>query len=204
MTTASRLVPGQEAAATRVLAAAFQADPMMVHLMPDPDRRRATLPRFLGSVLRYCARYGEVWTTTGTTGVACWLPPGRTDVPPLRMLRTGVATSVLRLGPAGLGRFGRLVSAMERDHHAQMPSSHWYLWLLATDPAHVRTGVGGAVLAPVLRRADAIGVPAYLDTHREANLQFYARHGFEPVAGEVVDGLRYWGLRREPGATRRA
>ena len=53
-------------------------------------------------------------------------------------------------------------------------------------------------MRPVLARADAAGHPVYLETHREANVRFYGRHGFEMVGDDVVDGLRVWGLRRLP------
>lgn len=171
---------------------------MMVHLMPDASHRRRTLPHFLGSVQRYCLRYGSVHTTPDLAGVACWLPPGRTNVALPRVLRSGMATAALRLRLTGLGRMRALTSAMERDHHAAMTEPHWYLWLLGSEPTRARKGVGSRLLAPVLAEADATATPAYLDTHSAVNLGFYARHGFEPAVERVVDGLRYWGLRRDP------
>lgn len=196
------LPPEEAGAGAAVLARAFQSDPMMVHLEPDDDRRRRLLPRFLGSCQSYCLRWGEVTTTHDWAGVAAWLPPGSTDTTPGRMLRSGMVLAMLRLQPVGLRRLLRLVQAMEANHHRLMPELHWYLWLLGTDPARFRTGVGSALLAPHLARADAEGRGCYLDTHAEANLAFYARHGFETAAEQVVDGLRYWGLRRparQPG-----
>ena len=201
MHTAIPLPSGVADETAEVLARAFQDDPMMAYLMPDPDRRRTLLPRFLGGVQRYCVRYGEVFTTAGLDGVACWLPPGATEVTPRRLLRTRVVFDVLRLGPDGLNRFRHLIPAMERSHHSAMRTPHWYLWLLGAEPSRSRRGVGSALLAPALRRADEAGVPAYLETHNERNLAFYGRHGFAPVAEEVVNGVRYWGLRRPPHAT---
>lgn len=182
--------------ATGVLARAFQDDPMMSYLIPNPERRRQVLPRFLGSVQTYCLRYGEATVTADLGGVACWLPPGGTDVKPLRMLRSGVATVVPRLGPGGLTRFAKLIPVMEKAHHAVMPAPHWYLSLLATEPDRRSQGVGGALLAPALERADSAGLPVYLETHQEANISFYGRYGFQPVVNEVANGLRFWGLRR--------
>ena len=50
----------------------------------------------------------------------------------------------------------------------------------------------------MLARADDELVPCYLETHSETNLRFYAGHGFAPHVEDVVDGVRYWGLRRSP------
>lgn len=169
---------------------------MMVHLIPSAERRRRLLPKFLGSCQSYCLRYGEVQTEE-LHATAAWLPPGTTATLG-RMLRSGMITSSLALGPAGMRRMLRLTSAMDREHHRQAPDPHWYLWLLATEPAHVGRGAAGRVLAPTLARADTKGMPVYLDTHNERNLAFYARHGFEPVAEDKVDGCRFWGLLRQP------
>lgn len=196
MTPVVQLSAADARPAARVLARAFQDYPMMAHLVPDPQRRAKLLPRFLGSVQRYCARYGEVAVTADLGGVACWLPPRRTEVTPQRMLRTGMVTTVPRLGARGMARFARLIPVMERTHHAAMPEPHWYLWLLATEPARRSQGIGGTLLAPTLTRADRAGLPVYLETHSEATLGFYGRYGFEPVVDEVANGLRFWGLRR--------
>jgi len=184
--------------AARVLARAFDNDPFMMYIFPSTWWRRRVLPVFLGGVLRYCHRYGEVWTTPDVAGVACWLPPGQVGVTPTRALRTGIASVMPLMGRGGLLRFSRLVPAMEQAHFEQMGDPHWYLWLLGTEPSRVRHGVAGAVLGPVLRRADEAAVSAYLNTHLEANLSFYRRHGFESVGDQTVDGLRVWGLRRDP------
>ncbi|RJK96423.1 GNAT family N-acetyltransferase [Vallicoccus soli] len=188
----------RRAAAAAVLAAAFRDDPMMVHLVPDPERRRRRLPGVLGSIQDCCLRYGEVSTTPEVGGVACWLPPGETEVGALRMLRSGMALQTLRLGARAVRGTAAVVGAMERERHRAVTGPHWYLWLLGTDPGRRRQGVGAALLAPVLARADAAGTPVYLDTHLQRNLAFYARHGFGPVSKQQVDGLRCWGLLRPP------
>ena len=58
---------------------------------------------------------------------------------------------------------------------------------------------GTAVLAPVLERADTEGLPAYLETQKEENLAYYARHRFELVQKIDIEGCPpIWTLRREP------
>lgn len=196
MTSAVPLATTDDARATAVLARAFEHYPLMVYLTPDGRRRRRVLPRTLGSIVRYCSRYGSVTTTPDVTAVAAWLPPGQTNTTVSRMARAGILTSAVGLGPAGLRRMATIVPAMERGRHALQPSPHWYLWLLGTEPSLAGTGLGGALLEPGLARADTDGVDCYLDTHDPRTLRFYARHGFEPVIEELTDGLRWWGLRR--------
>jgi hypothetical protein len=52
----------------------------------------------------------------------------------------------------------------------------------------------------VTARHDAAGVPTYLDTTRERNLHFYARHGFAVAhAGSFPGGgCPFWTLVRPP------
>jgi ribosomal protein S18 acetylase RimI-like enzyme len=79
--------------------------------------------------------------------------------------------------------------------------AHWYLGVLATDPARQRTGLARAVTAPMLAAADRVRLPAYLETATETNVAIYRRLGFE-VEREVDlpdGGPRCWLMRREPG-----
>ena len=192
------LAPADTRRAAAVLARAFQDDPMMAFLAPDPDRRARLLPGMLGAGLRDCLDQGRVTTTTDLAGVACWLRPGRTDPGPVRMLRTGILVRSLPLGVGGLRRLLGLAGEMKAGHHRVMADPHWYLLQLGTEPDRVGQGVGGAVLAPVLAEADRAGQACYLETHNERNLTFYARHGFEPAVADQYAGLRFWGLRRDP------
>lgn len=192
------LAPADAARTAAVLARAFQDDPMMTFLQPDAARRARVLPGMLGGIQAYTLAHGRVTTMPDLAGVACWLPPGGTDVTPGRVFRAGMVTGLLRLGPAGVRRAAGLIPAMDREHHRVMTEPHWFLWLLGTEPARAGQGIGSALLAPTLAEADRAGRPCFLDTHKERNLAFYARHGFEPVVDQVHAGLRFWGLRRDP------
>ncbi len=83
---------------------------------------------------------------------------------------------------------------------ARHPTSpHMYLAVLGTDPSAQGRGIGSALLAPVLRQCDEDGVPAYLESSKERNVAFYARHGFR-VREELPlpRGPRMWLMWREP------
>jgi GNAT superfamily N-acetyltransferase len=90
-------------------------------------------------------------------------------------------------------------AGLERHHPVRPP--HWYLAVLGAEPASQGKGLGSAVLAPVLEQCDADGVGAYLESSKERNIDFYARHGFR-VSEELrlggARGPRLWGMWREP------
>ena len=180
------------------LARAFDDDPVMRWLLPS-DRARA---RQLRTIFRLELRYlhlpnDQVYTTSEVSGGALWAPPHAWRMPPARLARA-LPRLVLTLGlrlPAAM----RSLSAIERLHPSE---PHWYLALLGTEPAWQGKGVGSALLAPVLDRCDRDGVPAYLESSKQSNIAFYARHGFE-VTGTVDlpgGGPRMWPMWREPRA----
>ena len=70
---------------------------------------------------------------------------------------------------------------------------------LGVEPDRQGQGIGSALIQPVLGRADAEGLPCYLETTKERNVTFYRRHGFDVVAeGDLPDlGPPFWTMRRE-------
>ncbi len=195
-----RLEESQRDRAVVVLARAFQHDPMTAYLIPNEVRRASTAPWFLGSALRYCLFYGEVYTTPDVEGVACWLPPGETKVTIGRMLCTGGLAAPLKLRPSEFARLLALTKHLDAEHERNAPDPHWYLNILGVEPLSRGRGVGRELLRPVLERADAAGQPCYLETQSEQNVGVYEKVGFRVASEGGVPGrrLRVWTMRREP------
>lgn len=85
----------------------------------------------------------------------------------------------------------------ERRHPATPP--HWYLVWLGTDPSDQGKGLGSAVLRPVLEHCDTEGVAAYVESSKERNIAFYARHGFRVIRElRLPRGPTVWPMWREP------
>src|SRR5579871_5139647 len=163
-----------------VLQAAFWDDPVTVFLFPDEASRSRRSALLFRALLRYhYLPMHTVWTTSDQAGAAMWAPPGHWRLTN-RSLARAIPT-VLR----GLGR--RATTSMQflaevDRHHPEAP--HWYLGALGTDPPRQGRGIGSALLGPVLERCDRDGTPAYLESSKESNIAFYARHGFV-VTGEI-------------------
>ncbi|GAA3783248.1 GNAT family N-acetyltransferase [Micrococcus endophyticus] len=77
----------------------------------------------------------------------------------------------------------RVDQALEARHPAE---PHWYLGLLTVAPDAQVGGVGSALVRAGLARADADGLPAYLECerHREA---YYARFGVARTPTVEID-----------------
>jgi GNAT superfamily N-acetyltransferase len=184
-----------------VMVKAFFTDTFINYLAPDEKTRSRVLPAFISIVVNYCFLYGEVWTTSTISGAACWLPPNKTTPTFWGMLRTGMFTVPLQFGWAGFQRFNDVVSYTEIIHKQVVSAPHWYLWGIGVDPAYQGKGIGGDLIQPVLKQADAAGHPCYLETQNSSNLPFYQKHGFEVASdGKTSGGLQVWAMLRKPRA----
>ena len=183
----------------QALASAFEDDPVIAWIFPDEHRRRRVLPVFMEFRLRNLAfPHDEVWMTADGSAAAVWLPPpGRWQLSRPQQLRL-LPPLVRFLGLRTVSVLGGL-DRMEARHPHDPP--HWYLFILGTEQAAQGRGLGSALLAQVLARVDADGMPAYLESSSERNLALYGRHGFE-ITDEVVisGGPRIWPMWREPRA----
>jgi len=197
-------VPNLEAAqideAGHMLARAFFDDPMVMYVIPDPEKRRRHLPWFFSLATRYGQPYGESFTTPGNVdGAAIWLPPGRAMTSSLRMIRLGLLLAPFKFGLPTFMRFMNTTNQLERLHKRDVSPEHWYLFVLGVDPARQGQGVGGTIISPILERADRDRLPCYLETAKERNVTFYRKHGFEVVVeGRVGDSPPYWTMKRDP------
>jgi GNAT superfamily N-acetyltransferase len=129
-------------------------------------------------------------------GVAGWIPPGSYPRPAFREALRAVRAAKIIARVRHRGKAARLLLEVDRRH---LREPHWYLAILATDPAVQGKGIGSALLAPILERCDRDGTIAYTETQKEANVSWYARAGFA-VTGEVrLPGTPpVWCLQREP------
>jgi len=187
-----RAGPADIAALSSAIARAFYDDPVLSWTFPDDQRRLAQAEAFFSLRLRAMVPDGEVYTVEDQSAGALWAPPDRWKVGFLDSLR------LVRLLPwHGLGRTIRGFTAIEAAHPKTPP--HYYLAVLGTEPAAQGRGLGSALLAPVLADCDELGIGAYLESSKETNIAFYARHGFR-VTGEVdlPDGPRVWLMWRDP------
>lgn len=184
-------------AAAATLAEAFWDDPLM-HIVAPDERKRATVgPWFFATSLEYGLRWGEVFVNDDVSAAAIWFPPGSTEVTPGRMLRVGIGALPLKAGIRGTVRFARALAATEKFHKA-VEGPHWYLLAIGTRTALQGKGHGGALLDIGIARADAAGIPCYLETATESNVAFYSKRGFEVTGETSLYGFTLRGMVRQP------
>jgi ribosomal protein S18 acetylase RimI-like enzyme len=147
--------------------------------------------------LQYGLRWGEVWGTDDASAVATWVPPDSGEMGLGRMLRLGLARMPFRLGLAGSRRFMQAISATE-PFHKTVHGPHWYLLAVGARSECQGRGLGSALVEIGTSRADAAGVPCYLETGTQSNIDFYTKRGFEIVGQTDFDGQTLTGMVRQP------
>ena len=128
-------------------------------------------------------------------GVALWDAPSSADV--VGPLGPGNEPPP-GLDPDLLGGAWELCLLDAAQCEAHRPAEpHWYLYMVAVAPAARGRGIGGRLLGHGLKRVDAEGLPAHLESTTPGSRRLYERFGFRQVAELAGSGLPvYWAMTR--------
>jgi len=161
-------------------------------LFPRPARRSRVAHRMFTTRLAQLIGQEQVYTTDDRAGAAIWALPGRWHA----SARETLELARIVLGP----RLPILFSGLQRvdGAHPRKPK-HFYLAVLGVDPPRQGEGLGSALMRPVLDLCDREGLPAYLESSKERNVDFYARHGFRVTSElRLPKGPTMWPMWRNP------
>lgn len=191
-----RATPQDIPVLARALARAFYDDPVASWAWKADALRMSALERFQATRMRQLIAHEEVWCSEDLACAALWAPPGQWH----STLRETAQLVPCFLRPRLFPRLPLVAlgwEKLERGHPRHAP--HFYLAVLGTDPSAQGRGLGSAVLRGVLDQCDRDGAGAYLESSKESNIAYYARHGFR-VTEEVrlIRGPSMWRMWREP------
>ena len=200
--------PGDLDAVVDLLTGVFLDDPLMSAIAAAAPEPRAALghlhrvelaAHYLAAdpAARAASRVDLAVDAAGGAplGVALWDAPSSADV-------------VGPLGPGNepppgldldlLGGAWELCLADAAQCEAHRPAEpHWYLYMVAVAPAARGRGIGGRLLGHGLKRVDAEGLPAHLESTTPGSRRLYERFGFRQVAELAGSGLPvYWAMTR--------
>ena len=168
--------PEDKARLLQTIVLGFSADPMARWASPDAavylDRRVEFFDAFGGAAFDH----GTAFVADDGAAVATWLPPG------VDSDHETLAAIMDEQTPAS--RKAEMDELFEKMEEFHLHEPHWYLPLIAADPARQGQGLGTALMAAAIERIHADGRPAYLESSNPRNVPLYERFGFEKV-GEI-------------------
>lgn len=197
------LVRQQRRSAARVLAAAFQDDPLFRFVVPDDQQRRRWLPVFEYQLVRNTQPYGASYVACNQqgqiAGVMAVTPPGHFPHSLWANLRLALNV-ILRPTPwcphlRTLWPIRHYGAAFDQMHYRP---PHWYLDVIGVDPAYHRQGVGKQLMQRLIEHSQHDRNPIWLETQTADNVPYYESFGFEvrqqlhPAPG----GPPTWGMLR--------
>ncbi len=173
-------------AAAAVLTASFLDDPVQRWIFGEVDDYAGAVRALFDVFVPEYFAIGHTFVVHGPGGVsgaALWAPPDR-------HILQGDAVQVLfeRLGPFLGDQLVPRLSEVSRVDEFRPAEPHLYLGILGVDPGAQSSGLGTALVAPVLAECDRMGLLAHLESSNPRNIPFYRRHGFE-----VTDEFRLGG-----------
>ena len=180
--------------AARIITEALLDEPGWRAVGPDSRKRRGkVLLGYHRAVVEVTHRHGGpiygAFRDDRLAGVAVTFAAGRYPPPAYTFVR--YVPSFLRAGPATIVRGLRASAVQDKGHP---PEEHQFVWQLAVDPDHQRSGVGRALLGRVFEDAEA---PVFLDTANPDNVPYYASQGFEEIGRAALPrGATMWFMHR--------
>ena len=174
------------------LSSAFQNDPALSRILPDPAQRRLRLPKLFDIIVRSDLAAGSVLRSESCEAVTLWRVPGKAHVSLMETLLSGLG--YFQTFGAALGRGLAVSNAMEL--HRPKGIDYWYLHYAAVRPEHQGNGWGGAAIREGLTPARSGNLPIYLETAKELNVARYLRLGFKVVGEWDVPkgGPHFWSM----------
>ncbi|NVM35526.1 MAG: GNAT family N-acetyltransferase [Candidatus Lokiarchaeota archaeon] len=198
-----RLKRNQVKLAAKLLARAFENNPVCIAFFPDPTKRVKQNYHLMKNSIRYCMRFGEVYTTSPKLeGIALWqLEDSREeqqDKPISLSINWFNFVLAVALGKS-LEKVRSVYDYVYKTHFTLVPSRHWYFFVIGVDPNFQGKGFASSLIKPMLARIDKEQLRCYLDTNNEKNVGLYQHFGFKVLKKYQIPGTNVinWSMSRE-------
>lgn len=189
--------------AAQIMAAAFDKDPSIRHLLGGEREGRHDRRYFLTLLKAIYGRCVMLSRETPADSLLILFPPRKTSVPTLRFLLAGGLALPLFFGGGMFPRSMAYEENCKRVRAKTAARNAWYCMCFVVSPERQGKGVGSSLLSPVLGVLDRYRVPLYLETHRAENVSLYEHFGFALTdVGRIPrTGITQYAMQRSPQGT---
>jgi len=184
-------------AAAGVLARAFQDDPYIGWVEPDPVRRARVSPAIFRCVLAHGALRGRLLVEAGC-GSAHWFSPDKLELRLVDEIRCGYVR-LLASHPLVTRRLLLHEAQAEPRVRRFLKPGVAYLHTIGIEPSLKGQGQGSRLLRSALEQIGRDFDRCVLRTEQPKNVAFYQKNGFRIVDESVLpaSGLRVWVFENE-------
>jgi len=197
-----RVQKGDIVRASKVLADAFQHDPLWNKIYEGgPDIGKRFQAFFEGGV-RYCLKYGEVYAPSENLEGIIGLVPGKyADMNWWRAIRSGAMGVGMRMGLNTAMKMGTIFKPIVEDRREHMAGCAFlHVLVFGVSTGLQGKGFGRKLIGAAIEKSEREGLHLYLETETEENVRMYEHFGFrllKKITLPIVD-LPMWELVREP------
>jgi ribosomal protein S18 acetylase RimI-like enzyme len=190
------------ARAGKVLANAFQYDPVWNKIFEGESDLEKRLHAFYESPVRYCLKYGEVYAPSeNLEGVVAWVPEKYADMTMWRMIRSGGMRAAIRMGLNVGKKMEKIFKPITEDRHEHMAgSTYFYLIIIGVATELQSKGFGRKLIDAAIEKSEREELHLYLETETEENVKMYEHFGFgllKKITLPIVN-LPMWEMVRKP------
>jgi ribosomal protein S18 acetylase RimI-like enzyme len=195
-----RLHKHETAQAGLMLTEAFQDDPVFNAIFEGATPEQWVA--FFTAPVVYCLKYGQVIAPSAQMeGVAAWVPGKFADMDFFRMLLSGAMWAGMKMGIEIAQKLKVVFGPIEQDRKVHLQGRDYlYLQLIGLSPQYQGQGFGRILLAALFAESEQKGLPIYLETETEKNVQIYQHLGFKVLKKATLPliDLPMWEMIREP------
>jgi len=185
------------------LADAFYEDPIWKAILVGFNLEEKGL--FFEISTRYCRKYGSVLSPSSKLEAVMGYVPGHlSNLTNLRIILSGAVWPAIKLGKK-MQEIGQTINESLEPmeiHRADIMKgrTYTYLMMIGTQTAMQRQGHAKKLLLHLINESDKQGIPVYLETETETNVEIYKRFEFNVIRQitlPIID-LPMWLMVREP------
>ena len=188
--------------ASRVLADAFQRDPLWNKIFEGERNIEKRFQAFFEGGVRYGLKYGEVYAPSKNLEGVIGLVPGKyADMSWWRSIRSGSMSVGMRMGLNAAKKMGTIFKPVVKDRREHMAGcTYLYTLVFGVSTELQGKGFGRKLIGAAIEKSEREGLHLYLETETEENVRMYEHFGFrllKKITLPIVD-LPMWEMVREP------
>ena len=185
-----------------ILVDAFQNDPVWNKIYEGESDFEKKYRAFFEVPVRYCLKYGEVYAPSeDLEGIVAWVPGKYADMTMWRILLSGAMGAAIRMGSNASKKMGPAFKPVIEDRNKYMAGQNFlYLLIVGVATELQGKGFGKRLIGVAIEKSEREGIPLYLETETEENVNMYKHFGFQLLKKSTLPivNLPLWEMVREP------